>query len=310
MQFKGRDIITTTDLSRAELEYILKIAKSMEPFASKNEASDLLKGKVMASLFYEPSTRTRLSFETAMLRLGGNVITTVGIDNSSLFKGETIADTAKVIELYSDVIVVRHPKEGTAKEMASNASVPVINAGDGSAEHPTQALLDLYTIHNKFGKIDGLKIALSGDLKHSRSLHSLCDLLSHFKVECFLVSPNELKMPENILEKMRSVGVKFVETEDFEGVIKGGVDVFYCNRIQKERFKDELEYERLKYVFVLNKEKVLAGKRAMIVMNPLPRVGEILEEVDSLENAYYFTQAKNGVAIRMALLCLVLGKIN
>ena len=308
MDFHGSDILSTKQFSREDLERIMQVAESMEPVARKEQTSDLLSGFLMASLFYEPSTRTRLSFETAMRRLGGKVITSVGMQFSSLYKGETVHDTGKMIENYADVIVMRHPEQGSVDEMADSASVPVLNAGDGPGQHPTQAMLDLYTIRKEQGKIDGLTVAMSGDLKYGRTVHSLCYLLGHFDVKMIFISPAELKMPEKVTSYLDENGIQYEETEDFEGTIASGVDVLYCTRIQKERFADASEYERLKGVFILDKAKAEAGKSSMTIMHPLPRVGEITPDVDELPGAAYFRQAGNGVPVRMALLAMVLGK--
>lgn len=308
MDFTGADILSTKQFSRDDLEKIMEVARSMERYAFKEQTSDLLKGFVMASLFYEPSTRTRLSFETAMRRLGGEVITAVGMQFSSLYKGETVHDTGKMIESYADVIAMRHPEKGSVQELADAASVPVLNAGDGPGQHPTQALLDLYTIYEEKGKVDGLTVAMSGDLKYGRTVHSLCYLLGHYDVKMIFISPSELKMPEKVTSYLDEHGIQYTETEDFDGVIADGVDVLYCTRIQKERFSDASEYERLKGVFVLDKKKAMTGKDDMTIMHPLPRVGEIKEDVDELSGAAYFRQARNGVTVRMALLAMVLGR--
>lgn len=316
MDFKGADILSTKQFSREDLERIMKVAQSMERYALKEQTTDMLAGYLMASLFYEPSTRTRLSFEAAMTRLGGRVISSVGMQFSSLYKGETVHDTGKMVECYADIIVMRHPDEGSVQEMADASRVPVINAGDGPGQHPTQALLDLYTIQKEHGKIDGLTIAMSGDLKYGRTVHSLCYLLGHYKVKLIFISPSELKMPKKVTSYLKEKGVDFCETEDFDGVIagkskvcSGSPDVLYCTRIQQERFTDIKEYERLKHVFILNKEKAMKGKPDMTIMHPLPRVGEITTDTDELPNAAYFRQAENGVAVRMALLAMVLGRV-
>ena len=308
MKFKGADILSTKLFARNDIEKVMRVAGRMEPFASKRKLSDILQGKILAALFYEPSTRTRLSFETAMLRLGGRVITVPAMETSSLTKGETLFDTGKMVQNYADVIAMRHPKEGSVTEMAEGADISVINAGDGPGQHPTQALLDMYTIRKEQGKIDGLTIAMAGDLKFGRTVHSLCYLLAHYKVKLIFVSPKELKMPVNVCEFLKKKGVKFSVESDFDKVIKSGVDVLYCTRIQKERFENEKEYLKLKGVFVLNKKKALTGKKTMTIMHALPRIDEIATDVDSLQNAAYFRQARNGVAVRMALLALVLGK--
>ncbi|MDP4008326.1 MAG: aspartate carbamoyltransferase [Candidatus Peregrinibacteria bacterium] len=308
MEFKGADILSTKQFSREDLEKIMEVARGMERYAFKEQTSDLLKGYVMASLFYEPSTRTRLSFETAMKRLGGDVVTAVGMQFSSLYKGETVHDTGKTIENYVDVIAMRHPDQGSVDEMANAASVPVLNAGDGPGQHPTQALLDLYTIFEEKGKVDGLTIAMSGDLKYGRTVHSLCYLLGHYNVKMIFISPDELRMPEKVTSYLDEHNVSYEETEDFDGVIAAGVDVLYCTRIQRERFLDNAEYERLKSVFILDKAKAMTGKSDMTIMHPLPRVGEIKEDTDELPGAAYFRQARNGVTVRMALLAMVLGR--
>lgn len=305
--FAGSDILTTKIFSKSEIEKILETAEKFLPHANKEETSDLLKGKLMASLFYEPSTRTKLSFETAMQRLGGRVVSVVGIESSSLAKGETLSDTAKVVQTYVDVIVVRHPKPGAPREMAEAVDIPVLNAGDGAGEHPTQALLDLFTIKNERGKLDGLTVALVGDLKFGRTVHSLVYLLSHYNVNIMLVSPDKLKMPSEVMDYLTEKGVVFTETESLDYALANS-DVCYMTRVQKERFEDPEEYERLKDVYVLTKELVEKHNPEMTIMHPLPRVGEISLNVDELPGAAYFRQIRNGVAMRMALLSLVLGK--
>ncbi len=237
------------------------------------------------------------------------MITAVGMKFSSLYKGETLHDTGKMMEAYADVVAMRHPELGSVQELAAAASVPVLNGGDGPGQHPTQALLDLYTIFAEKGKVDGLKVALSGDLKYGRTVHSLCFLLGLYDVEMVFIAPNELKMPEKVTKFLDEKGIKYTETEDFDGAIAEGVDVLYCTRIQKERFADASEYERLKSVFVLDKAKAMTGKDDMTIMHPLPRVGEIKEDVDELPGAAYFRQARNGITVRMALLAMVLGKV-
>jgi aspartate carbamoyltransferase catalytic subunit len=302
-----KDILSTTGLSKSDIETILQTAEEFLPVALKERTSALLEGKIMAALFYEPSTRTRLSFETAMLRLGGRVITVVGMENSSLAKGETLHDTAKVVENYADIMVMRHPSPGSAKELADSASVPVINAGDGSSEHPTQALLDLFTIQKERGKIEGLTIALVGDLKFGRTVHSLSYLLANYKVRLMLVSPNALKMPKEVTDFLQTKGVEFEETEKLEDALQKA-DVVYATRVQRERFSDPNEYERLKDYYVLRKELIERYNPQLTIMHPLPRVGEIALDTDELPGAAYFRQVRNGVAVRMALLALLLGK--
>lgn len=305
--FLGVDILSTKDLGKVDLEKIFETADELAVFANKENSTDLLKGKVLASLFYEPSTRTRLSFETAMQRLGGSVITVSGTEGSSLAKGETLRDTAKVIENFADVIAVRHNLQGSAKDMADAVSIPVINAGDGHGEHPTQALLDIYTIQKERGKVDGLTIAMVGDLKFGRTVHSLSYLLSHFGVKLILVSPDQLKMPEEVTDFLSEKKIEFEVTENMEDAIKHA-HVCYMTRVQKERFDDPAEYEKFKNFYVLTKEIIEKYNAKMTVMHPLPRIGEISLNVDELDGAAYFRQVKNGVAVRMALLALVLDK--
>lgn len=297
-------LLSTKQLSRTDAEAILHVADEMEKIIKKG-GSDVLKKKVLASLFFEPSTRTRLSFETAMYRLGGEVITTEGVQFSSLYKGETIEDTAKMVSQYADIIAMRHPEQGSVERAASASNIPVINAGDGPGQHPTQALLDLFTIHKELKGVDGIRITMVGDLLYGRTVHSLSFLLGLFRDVTFtLVSPPELRMPEKVTSFYKEKGLTFTEVDD----IRDGLDadVIYMTRVQKERFTDEKEYERLKLKYIL-KGDMLKGKKG-IVMHPLPRVGEIATDVDPLPNAKYFTQAKNGVPVRMALLAMLLGK--
>ena len=306
--FTGIDLLSTGDLARGDIEYILTVVDDFLPVALKEKSSRILDGKILAALFYEPSTRTRLSFETAMQRLGGRVITAVGMEYSSLAKGETLYDTGKVVENFADVIAMRHPQPGSAKELASGASVPVINAGDGAGEHPTQALLDTFTIKKEHGKIDGLTIAMVGDLKYGRTVHSLSYLLSHYQVKLIMVSPESLKMPAEITDYLRNKKIQIEETEKLETALKHA-QVIYDTRVQKERFADLAEYEKFKHYYVLTRELIEKYNKKMTIMHPLPRIGEISLNVDELPGAAYFRQVQNGVALRMALLALVLGKV-
>jgi len=275
----------------------------MEKVLAKG-GDDRLHGKILAALFYEPSTRTRLSFESAMSRLGGSVISAEGIQFSSMYKGETIEDTIMMVSGYSDIIAMRHPEAGSADKAASVSPVPFINAGDGPGQHPTQALLDLYTIQKECGKLDDLHIAMAGDLRYGRTVHSLSFLLGLYdNVRFTLISPNELTMPEKVTDFFKDKNISFHETGDLAAGLDA--DVLYMTRIQQERFADHSEYERLKDVYTLT-SKHLKGKKT-IVMHPLPRVGEIATEVDTLPNAAYFRQAQNGVPVRMALLEMLLG---
>ncbi|MEM2321398.1 MAG: aspartate carbamoyltransferase [Candidatus Bathyarchaeia archaeon] len=304
--FIERDIISTKDFMRDEIDYILKIAGEMEHLVKTG--SDMLKGKIMATLFFEPSTRTRLSFEAAMYKLGGSVIGFSEPEVSSLKKGENLADTVRVVEKYSDVIVLRHPSEGAARFAAEYARVPVINAGSGAEEHPTQALLDLYTIIKEKGRIDGLTIALMGDLKYGRTVHSLAYALSLYNVRLILVSPELLRMRREVLEDIKG-RVEVSEHTSIESVLPE-VDVLYVTRIQKERFPDATEYAKVRGSYKIDLNVLKKAKKDLIILHPLPRVDEISVEVDSTPFAKYFQQVENGLVLRMALLALVLGAIR
>ncbi len=306
MQFERRDIISLKDFSRQEIDYVLEMAAVMEPMAKAG--SDLLQGQILATLFFEPSTRTRLSFESAMHRLGGSAIGFAGPDISSVKKGENLADTMRVVESYADVIVVRHPLEGAARLAAEFASVPVINAGSGAEEHPTQALLDLYTIIKEKETIDDLNVVLMGDLRYGRTVHSLAYALSLYNVKLFFVSPEMLRMRREVLETIKE-NIKVVEKSNLDEVITDA-DVLYVTRIQKERFPDAAEYTKMKGSYRIDVELLEKAKKDMIVLHPLPRVDEIAPEVDATGHARYFQQVWNGVVTRMALLALILGKIS
>lgn len=296
-----QDILSTKDLDRNEIEKIMGLAQSYLPVVKEKRMLDVLKGKILAALFYEPSTRTRLSFETAMHRLGGEVLTVAGMEGSSLTKGETLHDTAKVIENFVDIIAIRHPQIGSAKMVAEAASIPVINAGDGAGEHPTQALLDLFTIKNEQQKLDGLTIAFIGDLKFGRTVHSLLYLLGKYKISFIFVSPESLRMPEEVTSFAKQQGIKYSETSSIEDALKHA-QVLYVTRIQKERFEDQEEYEKLKDAYVINRELIERFNQQTMIMHPLPRVNEITTDIDTLPGAAYFRQVQNGVAVRMALL--------
>ena len=306
MPLSFRHLTSTKQLLRSDTDAIVKVSAEMEHILEKDGSNGFLKGKVLAALFYEPSTRTRLSFETAMQRLGGEVISAEGIQFSSMYKGETFEDTMKVVGQYADIIVMRHPEQGSADRAAAVAPVPFINAGDGPGQHPTQALLDLYTIHKEIGRVDGLKIAMVGDLRYGRTVHSLSFLLGLYKnIEFTLISPEELSMPEKVTSFLKEKQMPFVETRELSPGLD--CDVLYMTRIQEERFTDHSEYERLKNVYTLT-AKHLKGKK-VTVMHPLPRVSEISTDVDPLPNAAYFRQVRNGVPVRMALLSMLLGKV-
>jgi len=290
-----KNLLSTDSLTKSEIEEILQKADSFLDYRGQD-----LKGKILASLFYEPSTRTRLSFETAMHRLGGSVISVTDVESSSIMKGETLDDTARVISQFADIVAIRHPESGSAHTFADNSNVPVINAGDGAGQHPTQALLDLFTIQKELGKVDGLKVVIAGDLRYSRCSNSLAYILSNYDVEFKFVSPPQLTMKPEVKE----LDIKYEELEDFKEGIKGA-DVLYCTRIQQERFADSQEYEKLKDVYILNKKLLKEYCPNAIVMAPLPRVHEISHDIDELENAKYFKQVEYGVAVRMALLTLL-----
>jgi aspartate carbamoyltransferase catalytic subunit len=306
LKFEGRDIISVKDFSRKEIEYILKIAQAMEPIAAKG--SDMLKGKILATLFFEPSTRTRLSFEAAMHKLGGSAIGFAEAEIASVKKGENLADTVRVVENYADVIALRHPLEGAARLASEFAKVPIINGGSGAEEHPTQALLDLYTITKEKGKIDGLKIALIGDLRYGRTVHSLAYALSLYDIELYLVAPESLKMRREVLETIKEKIPVTIRTSLEK--VTSQVDVLYVTRIQKERFPEPAEYAKVKGTYKINLETLNKTKEDLIILHPLPRMDEISAEVDNTSHARYFQQVWNGTVVRMAILALILGAIK
>jgi aspartate carbamoyltransferase catalytic subunit len=304
MTFKGKDIVSIRDFSKQDLLHVLKISKEME-----GDNPTLLSGKILSTLFFEPSTRTRLSFESAMCRLGGKVIGFSDEKVSSVKKGETIWDTAKMAERYSDVIVIRSPIEGSARLAAEATSIPVINGGDGANQHPTQTLLDLYTIRKTKKNLDGLKIGFLGDLKYGRTVHSLAIALSHWDVDLYFIAPDALQMPEHYLKDLKEGGIACHLTSDVFEVSKN-LDILYVTRIQQERFPDPMEYEKYKNAYRLDESLLPHIKDDLKIMHPLPRVGEISPELDETEHAVYFEQAGNGVTVRKALLALVLGKVE
>ncbi len=303
LEFKGRDIISIKDFSRGEIDHILKVSGAMEAVMGKG--SDMLDGKILATLFFEPSTRTRLSFEAAMEKLGGSAIGFAEAEIASVKKGENLADTVRVVENYADVIALRHPLEGAARLAAEFADIPIINGGSGAEEHPTQALLDLYTIKKEKGVVDGLKIALTGDLRYGRTVHSLAYALSLYDIELHLVSPESLKMRREVLETIKPKTSTYT-LESLEEVVSQ-VDVLYVTRIQKERFPDPAEYAKVKGSYRINLQTLSEAKEDLIILHPLPRVDEIKHEVDDTSHARYFQQVRNGVVVRMALLSLILG---
>ncbi|WP_025180944.1 aspartate carbamoyltransferase [Leptospira interrogans] len=306
MYYNHKNVLDTEQFSKPDLDFLIGKIRVMERLVEQNKAFGILTGKLLASLFFEASTRTRLSFEAAMERLGGRVISTVGFQFSSISKGETLYDTMKMVEAYADIAVIRHPVEGSSRIAAGAVKIPVINAGDGAGQHPTQAILDLYTIISEKGTLDGLTVAFIGDLKYGRTIHSLINLLRHYKVRLFLISPPELALPESYKKALQGYSLTLEETTDIKAV--WDCDVAYVTRIQEERFPDHKEYERLKHLFKINKELILASKKETTVLHPLPRVNELSTDVDDLPNAAYFRQARYGVVSRMTLLCLSLGQ--
>ncbi len=304
----GQDILSVRQFDRETLEYIFDISREMREMVELIGGTDLLSGYVLACLFYEPSTRTSSSFIAAMERLGGGVIPiTQGVQFSSVSKGESLPDTVRTLEQYADVIVLRHPEEGSSQVAAEYAEVPVINAGDGTGEHPTQALLDLFTIQDELGRIDGLHIAMVGDLRFGRTVHSLTRLLLQYKVSLSFVSPEILRLPLDLMNEVRNAGLPVRETYNVADVITD-VDVLYVTRVQKERFTDLSQYDEVKDFYRITPELMERAKADMIVMHPLPRVNEIAYTIDDDPRAAYFRQVRNGMFIRMALLAAVLGK--
>jgi aspartate carbamoyltransferase catalytic subunit len=310
VNLKDKDILDGAQFSREEIDYIMAVADDFRGQLKDKPAIDLMKGYVLGSLFFEPSTRTRLSFETAMHRLGGNVIGFSSAESTSSAKGETLVDTIRTVDQYADIIAMRHPQIGSAREAAAVAKAPVLNGGDGAGQHPTQALLDLYTIKSERGQVDGTTIVLCGDLKNGRTVHAGVEIYKHYNCKLIMVAPDQLKMPPDILSKLRDYGVAVEETSDLEHALEKG-DVLYMTRIQKERFTDPAEYERLKGSYILTREMIERTPRGpkLTIMHPLPRVNEITTDVDNMTNAAYFRQVGNGVFIRMALIASVMGKV-
>lgn len=305
---QNKSLIAPGDFSLAEIEEVLSLAERI--IQNPPHYQEACKGKLLASLFYEPSTRTKFSFDAAMLRLGGSTIGFSDPSTSSAAKGETIADSARTVAQYADIIVVRHPKEGTAKLMSQYASCPVINAGDGGHHHPTQTLTDLLTIRNYKRSFTGLTVGVCGDLKFGRTIHSLVTCLSRYENVTFLfISPEELTMPSYVKQALKKANVPFTETTDLEAAMPM-LDILYMSRVQRERFISEEEYLRLKDFFVLTADKMALAKQDMIVMHPLPRVNEIATEVDQDPRAVYFEQVKFGMYVRMALIMKLLGAVE
>lgn len=299
---KNRSLVSINDFSKDEILQILDLAEEFE----SNPNQNLLEGKVVGSLFFEPSTRTRLSFETAINRLGGRVVGFSDSASSSATKGESLKDTIQMVSRYADLIVMRHPLEGSARYASEQSLVPVINAGDGANQHPTQTMLDLYSIRKTQGKLDDLNIFLVGDLKYGRTVHSLLMALSNFNPTFHFVSPEELRMPREYKLFLEEHGISYYEHGDLSEIIDEA-DIIYMTRVQKERFSDPMEYERVKNAYVLKRSMLEGTRDNMRVLHPLPRVNEIHTDVDASPKAYYFDQARNGVYTRMALIAAVMG---
>jgi len=305
--FYGRDIVSVRQFSRDDLEYLFHVSDEMRGIARRVGTTDVLKGYVLANLFYEPSTRTSSSFIAAMARLGGAVIPIHGVHYSSVSKGESLPDTIRTLECYADVIVLRHPEVGASEVAARYANKPVISAGDGVGEHPTQGLLDIYTIYSELGRLDGLHVAMVGDLKNGRTVHSLARLLRLYDVRLTFVSPDILRLPQTVKDELLAAKRPINEIERVEDVIDD-VDILYVTRVQKERFADLREYEAVRDYYEITPDTMRRAKKEMALMHPLPRVGEIHYDVDDDPRAAYFREMQNGLYIRMALLAAVLGK--
>lgn len=298
----SKSLVSISDFNKEEILKIMELAAHFE----KNPGEQLLHGRVLATLFFEPSTRTRLSFESAINRLGGRVIGFSEAGNTSVSKGETLHDTIKMVSNYSDLIVMRHYIEGAARYASEVASVPVVNAGDGSNQHPSQTLLDLYSIKKTQGTLDNIHVVMVGDLKYGRTVHSLLQALSHFGARFTFVSPDELKLPDEYKLFLRLHGMEFTETDDMREAIKDA-DILYMTRVQRERFSDLMEYERVKSAYVLKNSMLADTKENLKILHPLPRITEIATDVDENPKAYYFEQARNGVFTRQAIISYLLG---
>lgn len=301
---KNKSLISIHDYSKKDYLRIMDLAEEFEKNPGKY--GNLLSGRVIATLFFEPSTRTRLSFESAVQRLGGRIIGFTDASSSSVSKGETVKDTIKTVSQYSDLIVMRHPIEGSARWASEVSDVPIVNAGDGANQHPTQCLLDLFTIRQTQNKLDNLTITMVGDLKYGRTVHSLIQAMSYFSPTFHFVSPQELKMPNEYKLFLKDKKIKFEEHNDLSEIMKKS-DIVYVTRVQKERFSDPIEYEKVKNAFVLNNSMLEGTKKNLKILHPLPRVNEIDQDVDTNEKAYYFRQALNGVYTRMAIISSILG---
>ena len=302
-------IISMNDMSKEEILNILELARKIDE-TPDDEKLKFLYGKIIATLFFEPSTRTKMSFESAAQRLGAQVLQLPPVEQSSLKKGESFRDTIKMVEAYSDLIVVRHPLDGAARLADETSKKAIINAGDGSNQHPSQTLLDLYTILEEKGSLENLEIAFVGDLKYGRTVHSLVKALTHFNPKIYFIAPQILQMPQYLLDELDKNNIKYEVLEDFRDCLDK-IDVFYMTRIQKERFPDIEDYEQVKGIYVINKENILGKcKDDMIILHPLPRVDEISTDLDDTKHALYFKQARNGIPVRQAMMMTVLGKVK
>ncbi len=304
--FAQHHILSTNSFTLDDLNILFTLTQKMEQRVKKHRSLSLLNGYILATLFFEPSTRTRLSFETAMLRLGGQVITVEHGESSSLKKGETLEDMGYVVGQYADCVVMRHPDPYSVDRLASTCQVPVINAGDGANQHPTQALLDLYTIYSEKKRVNGLHIGIMGDLKYGRTVHSLVDLLQEYSVQLTFISHPSLKLPEKSIASLRNKGLIVKESESLESVIPN-LDVLYVTRVQEERFQNRIDYEKVKNLYQITPSLLRLSKDALSILHPLPRTAEIHPEVDTDPKARYFKQVQNGIYLRMALLSLLLG---
>ena len=307
MEFKGRSIISMRDFDKAEIMHVLETAETID--SNRDDYAHHMDGKILAALFFEPSTRTRLSFESAMLRLGGKVIGFADPGGTSVKKGESLADAIRMVEAYSDIIVMRSKIEGAARLAGNIASIPVINGGDGANQHPTQTFLDLYTIKRSKKSLNGNKVGFMGDLKYGRTVHSLAYALSYFDTKMYFISPKDLSMPDDHLKELEEIGVDFEEVKSFDDV-KNEIDVLYVTRIQRERFGDELDFEKVKEGYTIDMEFLDGCKDDLKILHPLPRVDELARDVDESPYAVYFQQAANGIPTRMALICLTMGAIE
>lgn len=306
VNFSNKDVVSLNDFSRKDVEYIMDLAEEMIPYAKGEKINRPLDGKIVGNLFFEPSTRTRLSFESAAMRLGAKILDVSQMSATSIAKGETLADTIRMVDTYCDAIVLRHPNDGAARLAANVATHPVINAGDGAGSHPTQTLLDLFTMKRSKGTIDNLNIVLVGDLKYGRTVHSLANALTMFGAKLTFVAPESLQMPQDIVEELKRQNCTPYITSDLNEVISDA-DVLYVTRIQKERFPDPAEYKKVAGCYKIDNQLLGEAKSDLIVMHPLPRIDEIAYEVDNTEHAKYFEQAFNGIPVRMAILSSILG---